>query len=201
MMTGGGGVRVSKRGDPNDGGYARKEVSAIVYKFRNAFRQYITTVHNEHAKDEAVNIQAFDPSNYRLQKVKDLLHLMIVSSNQGGKLPIEHGKLVISSSSRKSRQPTVKTPAFGTSAEDTAPPPRTRHPPLCRSSSGSSTGRNFIPDALLLSESVEFHCGLSFAYEKILSFHTLQIKDIHFWSFLRRNTQNNTNFRSIEKKT
>ena len=62
--------------------------------------------------------------------MKDLLRLMIVASNKGGKLRIENKKWVISSSSRESRQPTVKTPRVSASlsaaaapAEDTTPTP------------------------------------------------------------------------------
>jgi hypothetical protein len=49
------------------------------------------------------------------------------------------------------------------------PHPSTRRPPLRRSSSGSSTGRNFMQDALLLSGLGEFYCGFSFAFEMILT--------------------------------
>jgi hypothetical protein len=79
------------RGGENDGGYLRKEVLVIVYKFHNAFQfhQYITTIHNEHAKGGAVNIPAFDP--LELQKVNDLLGLMIVSSYQGGNFVLNMG--------------------------------------------------------------------------------------------------------------
>jgi hypothetical protein len=112
-------------GGENDGGYLRKEVLAIVYKFHNAFQfhQYITTIHNEHAKG----------GNFVLNMGNWWYHLPPTRAD--------------SLSSK-----------FQLYQFNWEPLP-----------SGSSTGRNFIPDTLLLSGLGEFHCGLSFAFEMILT--------------------------------
>jgi hypothetical protein len=101
---------------------------AIVYKYHAALHQHIATINQEHVKDGGVNPRAFD--QLELATVKDLLRLMNVTSNKCGKLRIENEKWVVSSSSRESRQPTLKTARVSASlraaaapAEDTTPTP------------------------------------------------------------------------------
>eukprot|EP00956_Cyclotella_meneghiniana_P007580 scaffold10213_cov100-Cyclotella_meneghiniana.AAC.1 len=75
------------RRDSNDYGNSR-DIPSIVHRYHDYLEDYISTIDSAHiSKNNVASGRAFDPS----KKVKDLLRLMIVASNKGGRLRVEHG--------------------------------------------------------------------------------------------------------------
>ena len=68
------------------------DVPSIVYKYHEHL-----IINAQHVKKNVATAWTFDSSE--LEAVKDLLCLMIVASNKGGIIRVEHGKIVFISSS------------------------------------------------------------------------------------------------------
>ena len=97
------------RRESNDYGYSR-DIPTIVYHYHRHLDGYITTIDPKHISEKnGVSARAFDSTE--LDKVKDLLRLMIVASNRGGRLRVEHGSLTFIASERPSSQSTAVIPS------------------------------------------------------------------------------------------
>ena len=82
----------------DDGGYSRKDVPTIAYKFRDVWGMLVNT---EHVKDSDISRRVFDPSD--LDYIEKIMRLMIASCDRYGKLAIQGGKFCTSSSLRSTR--------------------------------------------------------------------------------------------------
>ena len=146
-------------GSSQDGGYLSVDVPMLALRFFERMeKRVITVVDPSHInKDGIPSPRAFKHEELRL--FSDVLRMMIVSSGQlgiAGKLVVSNNKFVIQNSTRLATTSTGVTDNTATTHSHRTPPPTTtnqteaRKPPPRRASSTLSTGRNSIPDCLLL---------------------------------------------------
>ena len=107
----------------DDGGYSRKDVPTIAYKFRDVWGMLVNT---EHVKDSDISSRVFDPND--LDKIEKIMRLMISSCDRYGKLAIQGAEFILQSSVRSTRATGLSAPLVITPipTQRSTPMPTTR---------------------------------------------------------------------------
>lgn len=145
------------RGASDDGGYSTIDLPSLALRFHGHLKDVISSVDDKQINENGVpSRRAF--KHEELMHFSTILRMMIASSNVKG----SHGKLVVSKGEFDiqitSRLASTAVGNINPSAipSDRTPPPnpsnptQARKPPPPRTNSTLSTGRNSIPDCLLL---------------------------------------------------